>query len=139
MFLKLTLIVKPLEIFQSYSSSTQELVFCGYINENTKSLRKIRLLFHFCKDKEWFTCGLIVSMVIHKSQVLKWFEKNPYFHKQPKVGQSQFLQNKSQVLASLVSVQTKGDFVNQLEDILLQIKCQEPMSSASKCWWRSWC
>ena len=68
---------------------------------------------------------------VHKSQVLKWFEKNPHFHKQPKAGQSQFLQNKSQVIASLTSVQTKGDFVSQLEDILLQIKSQEPKSYAS--------
>ena len=32
---------------------------------------------------------------------------------------------------SLVGIQTKGDFVNQLEDILLQIKSQEPKSKAS--------
>ena len=67
----------------------------------------------------------------HKDQVLKWFEKNPHFHKQPKAGQSQFLQNKSQVIASLTGVQTKGDFVNHLEDILLQLKSQEPKSGAS--------
>ena len=46
----------------------------------------------------------------HKQQVMKWFENNSYFHKKAKVRQSQFLQNKSQVFASLVGVQTKRRF-----------------------------
>ncbi|KAI4351338.1 hypothetical protein L6164_005713 [Bauhinia variegata] len=61
----------------------------------------------------------------------KWFEKNPHFHKQAKQGQNQFLQNKSQVLASLAGMATQGDFITQLEEILQQLKLKSFSSAVS--------
>ena len=58
----------------------------------------------------------------HTHKITKWFQEHSHYGKNAEVGKNQFLQGKSQIVASFAVLCNKEDFINQLQSILLQLK-----------------